>query len=149
MSTVAQDFKYLWTAIFRDGTEITQPEDDHYSKHDDSVENNPSAFRDVLDKQKESKLVAFYLENVVTADRIGVDLESGQFGINSIAFEAQPQNLDLSSKELEIVFFREVRKDTVMGVADWEEKRVDHYINRYFIGWQVKGENIIQTVALS
>lgn len=35
--------------MFRDGTYLEQPDDDRYSKHDESAEHNPSAFRDLLD----------------------------------------------------------------------------------------------------
>lgn len=149
MSTVAKDFKYLWSAVFEDGTVINQPEDDLYSKADPKSENNPSAFRDVLDKQKEAKLVFFYLarQDLVPEVNIGVDLVTGQFEANGIRFDAHEQNLDLSTKELQIVFHREVRKDTIMG-SNWEEQGVNHYINRYFIGWQIVGENTVQTIAV-
>lgn len=139
MSTVKGPLKYLWTAVFDDGVEIKQPKNDHYSKHDKKAEGNPSAFLDVIDKQEKAKLLVFYLENVETGDKIGVDLETGQFAINGIAFDAHEQNLDVTDKELEIVYFREVRIDTEMAVMGWTEAGKKHYINRYFIGWQVKG----------
>lgn len=148
MSTTNQELKYLWTAFFEDGTIIKQPENDQYSKHDPSAEGNPSAFRDVLDKEEESPLVMFLLASPENNSIIGVDLRTGRFTINNVEFDAHDQNLDLSNKELKIVFFREVRRDTIMGVADWKEKEVEHYINRYFIGWQIVGEGIAQTVAV-
>lgn len=148
MSTTNQELKYLWTAFFEDGTIIKQPENDQYSKHDPSAEGNPSAFRDVLDKEEESRLVMFLLASPENNSIIGVDLRTGRFTINNVEFDAHDQNLDLSNKELKIVFFREVRRDTIMGVADWKEKEVKHYINRYSIGWQIVGEGIAQTVAV-
>lgn len=148
MSTVKGPLRYLWTAVFDDGTELKQPKNDHYSKHDKEAETNPSAFRYIVDKQKKAKLLVFYLENVETGDKIGVDLETGQFAINGIAFYAHEQNLDVTDKELEIIYFREVRIDTEMAVMGWTEAGKKHYINRYFIGWQVKGKNIKQTVAV-
>lgn len=148
MSTVNQELKYLWSAIFQDGTQIDQPADDRYSKHDDKAEGNPSAFRDVLDKQKESKLVLFGLADAITKDLvIAVNLTNGQFITESITFDAHPQNLDLSDKELQVVFHREVRRDTTMD-ENWEEKDENHYINRYFVGWQIVGENTVQTIAV-
>lgn len=149
MSTVENaELKYLWTATFEDGTEIVEPADDRYSKLAEG-EDGPSAFRDVLDKQEQSKLVTFHLTNVETGDKIGVDLETGQFAINGVAFDAHEQNLDAAHKELQIVFHREVREDTVARQTDLSTVSKTHYINRYFIGWQVKGENITQTVAVS
>lgn len=149
MSTVSGTLKYLWSALFEDGTQIDEPADDRYSKHDDTAEGNPSAFRDVLDKEEESKLVAFWLTNVETGDKIGVDLTTGQFAINGVPFDAHGQLVDLSNKELKVVFHREVRKDTVVSATTLEEQDVHHYINRYFIGFQVVGESTVQTVAVS
>ena len=40
---------WKWEARFLDGKVITQPDDDKYSKHDDSKEWNPSSYRDFLD----------------------------------------------------------------------------------------------------
>lgn len=143
MSTVNSELKYLWTAVFEDGTQIEQPVNDHYTKHDDSSEGNPSAFRDVLDKKKESKLTYFYLIGVEKSVVVGVNLITGKFYIDSIEFDAHPQNLDLSNEELQIVFHREVRRDTNL-----DGEVLKHYVNRYFIGWQVKGKNITQTIAV-
>lgn len=149
MSTVKAPLAFLWTANFEDGTELVEPKNDHYSKHDPKAESNPSAFRDVLDKEKESRLLTFHLTNVKTGDNIGVDLETGQFGINGIAFEAHPQLVDLTGKELQLIFFREVRIDRYMGNNTGKDEGSDHYINRYFIGWQIKGSSVQQTVAVS
>lgn len=45
--------KYLWQATFQGAPDskhvITQRADDRYSKHDDSLEQNPSSYRDFLD----------------------------------------------------------------------------------------------------
>lgn len=148
MSTVAGKLAYLWTANFEDGTEIVEPANDHYSKHDPKAEANPSAFRDVLDYEKNSKLLTFHLTSVATGDNIGVDLETGIFAINGVAFEAHPQNMDLRGRELQLIFFREIRKEMHIGNNTGATKGTDHYINRYFIGWQVKGSSVQQTIAV-
>ena len=51
--------KTKWVAQFKDGTKLEQPENDRYSKHKAGASHNPSAFRDVLDKNKQSPLVLF------------------------------------------------------------------------------------------
>lgn len=146
MSTINQPLKYLWIAYFQDGSIIEQPENDTYSKPWPD-ENKPSAFRDVVDKEKESKLIMFILRNVETGDQVGVDLETGVFAINGVPFEAQTQNLEVIGKELQIVFFREVRREQRVGL-NLEPTEEKAYVNRYFIGWQIKGEDVTQTVAL-
>lgn len=148
MSTVNAPLKYLWTAYFEDGTSIEEPADDHYSKHDPEAEANPSAFRDLLDKEEESKLVMFVLNEVGGDTSVGVDLETGQFAINGVAFDAHSQQLDLSDKQLKIVFHREVQEHTSMNPVTWEEQGKVSHITRYFIGWQIVGEDTVQTVAV-
>ena len=77
--------KYLWEATFKDGTMISQPPDERYSKHDDTAEHNPSAFRDILDHQEVSPLEFFAL---VGQDRqlYAVCLETGEFFVNGTTF---------------------------------------------------------------
>lgn len=86
--------KYLWEARFEDGHVIQQPEDDKYSKHNDSLPQNPSAFRDILDYQKKSPLSLFALirqeDNSVSA----VSLKSGMFYINNTAFRLEQHPLN-------------------------------------------------------
>lgn len=84
-------FHYLWTAIFADGTHIHQPPDDRYSKHDDMAEYNPSAFRDILDKMQESKLVGFDLSSTDGHHRYYLSMLSHSFILMAISFGLSDQ----------------------------------------------------------
>lgn len=151
MSTVPDPLKYLFIATFEDGTKIIQTPDDRASDYDPEAEHNASAFRDVVAMSKLSKLLWFGLFMADDPDHnpfAAVRLDDGMFELNGWTFQAHPQNLDLSDKELEVVFFREVRKDKVMS-RDKTQQEIRHYVNRYIIGWQIKGENFTQTVCIA
>lgn len=96
-------FKYHWEATFKDGTTITQPADDRYSKHNDKAEHNPSAFRDILDHQEVSPLEFFAL---VGQDRqvYAVSLDTGEFFINGTTFMLDQPLEELKDRKL--IYFR-------------------------------------------
>lgn len=119
----------LWKATFEDGTVIKQPQNDHYSKHVDGAEHNPSSFRDILDKEKESPLLKFEL------DGTSVDLTTGEFTVNGTTFTINEQNHIPNRPKL--IYFRETRQEFRVG----EEEPFNVYINRYFIGWHEEGDN--------
>ena len=95
--------KYLWEATFKDGTMISQPSDDRYSKHDDTAEHNPSAFRDLLDHQEVSPLEFFAL---VGQDRqiYAVSLDTGEFFVNGTTFMLDQPLEELKDRKL--IYFR-------------------------------------------
>ncbi len=95
--------KYLWEATFKDGTMISQPPDDRYSKHDDTAEHNPSAFRDLLDHQETSELEFFAL---VGQDRqiYAVSLDTGEFFVNGTTFMLDQPLEELKDRKL--IYFR-------------------------------------------
>ncbi len=95
--------KYLWEATFKDGTMISQPPDDRYSKHDDKAEHNPSAFRDLLDHQETSELEFFAL---VGQDRqiYAVSLDTGEFFVNGTTFMLDQPLEELKDRKL--IYFR-------------------------------------------
>lgn len=131
MSTTTQKLKYLWTAVFADGHRIAQPEDDRYSKYDDTAEWNPSAFRDVLDYEETSPLSIFILEDK-DVSLSGVGLENGLFSVNGHMFTLE--ETPLTNRKL--IFFREIRQEFQMSGETGEP-----YVNRYAIGYEGKDEN--------
>jgi len=147
MSTVSEPLKYLWTAYFEDGKIISQPEDDRYSKHDDSFTHNPSAFRDLLDYEKVSKLIYFDINDGIFA--YGVDLPSGRFGINGTWFSIEDQDAPLHSRKL--VYLREVKQDSVFtgSVAAPKVDVQAPVVTGYYFGFEginPKGEKVTKTI---
>lgn len=97
-------FYYLWTAVFADGTNIHQPPDDRYSKHDDTAEYNPSAFRDILDKMQESKLVGFDLSSTDGHHRCYLDMLSRSFYIDGNLIWLERPGEELT--DIKLIYFR-------------------------------------------
>lgn len=129
MATTEQPLKYIWQAGFDDGTKLTQPENDQYSKHIEGAEHNPSSFRDFLDKCETARPVWFGL--ISNEEEYLVDLITGEFVVNGSPFSVQEQNVE-PPKMPKLIYFREVRKEFVDG------QEQDAYVNRYFLGWEDK-----------
>lgn len=129
MSTTQDKLKFLWTAVFKDGTIIIQPEDDRYSKHDDAAEWNPSAFRDVQDKGLENVAV-FGMSN--EKEVYAVNLELGQFSVGDQLFSLELEPL----QKRKLVFLREVLQHQVLG-----EDAGAPYVNRYILGYEGKNSH--------
>jgi len=134
MSTTTQSLKYLWTAVFDDGRVIEQPADDRYSKHLDTAEWNPSAFRDVLDYSEEHNLATFVLKDVTDGyAEYGIDLGDGMFWTwnpeGSLEFSLEDEPLT----ERKIIFFREMYQQQELGKEAGEP-----FVNRYVIGYEGK-----------
>lgn len=104
--------KYLWEASYEDGKYIRQPLDDKYSKHDDTAEHNPSAFRDLLDYMEQSPLEMFAL---VGHDRqiYAVNLKSGEFFVNGTTFMLDQPLEELTDRKL--IYFRTQRANLQSG----------------------------------
>lgn len=150
MSTVtAEKLKYLWVAYFSSQDVLVQPEDDRYSKHDDAAEHNPSAFRDILDREaKGMRLNSFHLmpsDDDRSLIEYSVNLLSGLFTIAGRTFSVHGQNV--VPADLKLIFFREVRQETIGGIPR------ERYISRYFLGWEgrdlVTGDKIKHTIGIS
>ena len=130
MSTVRTPLKYLWVAFFEDGNIIIQPEDDKYSKHDNKAEHNPSAFRDILDHQKESKLMNFLLLHDDDTEQISLDLSNGEFSLGGFPFFLG----DEGEVERKLIFYRNVEQKFIDGEAQ------DPEIVSYSVGYEYKDE---------
>jgi len=141
MSTSPQPLQYLWTAWFDDGTVIKQPADDRYSKHEDDADNNPSAFRDIIDHQKKANLIYFDINDDVFA--YGIDLPSGRFGINGTWFSLE----DISNpiKDRKLIYYRTVDKDIVLNTVVEKDGKTTTTIDEkeprviaYYFGYEGK-----------
>jgi hypothetical protein len=141
--TTSQPLKWLFRAIFSDGTILNQPEDDRSQNHVEGAEHNPSAFSDVL--AREDELVAFSLYNPDTDETIAVDLRNGLFTVNGVTIAIHDQYFVPEEHKLRLIYFRESR-------IDFQGDVQNRYVNRYFIGWQCtdsSGRNKQTTLAVS
>jgi len=121
MSTTTKPLTMLWSVYFEDGHIIDQSEDDRYSKHDDTAEWNPSAFRDILDYEEKSPIKFFHLLDQTKMNGIySVDLSTGEFSIDSKTFR-----LDDAESPRKLIYFRNMDRDNIDGV--WQEPRVVSY----------------------
>jgi len=127
MSTTKQPLKFLWTATFADGHIIQQPEDDRYSKHDDTSEWNPSSFRDIIEYSETSPLVLFAILN--EEHKVELELNSGTFTQNGLRYQIGP------SGENKLIYFRDMNQENVDG--EWQEP----YVVNYNIGYEYKDEH--------
>lgn len=125
MSTVNKPLKYLFTAVYKDGSTYVQPEDDVSRLHKGDKDFTPSSFRDI----DHDKLIHFMLTD--GTDLYGVDLRTGAFWVNGKELSLHEQNFDPYAHKLRLIYFREVRKEFDINM---EEK--DTYVNRYVFGWQ-------------
>lgn len=121
MSTVKESLKYLWTAEFKDGHVIQQPADDKYSKHDDTKDQNPSAFKDV--QEYDGELLRFSINGVTGS--YALDFSTMKFNFNGSFFW-----LDGKIKEPKLIFFRNVDWKHINGVAQ------DPVIVSYSLGYE-------------
>lgn len=121
--------QYLWSAYFKDGSVLNQPDDDRYSKHDDTKEWNPSAFRDIQEYQ--FPVEAFTLFNVDTDEFIGVDLVNGNFFTESMTFSQEKEPLE----NRKLIYFRDVETKFM------SDGRVERNILRYAIGYEGTNSN--------
>jgi hypothetical protein len=139
MSKVAH--VYSFTATYEDGTTVTMnhTEDDDFS----TTRPDGSRFTDVLEKEKESKLVSFVLHNDdITA---GVDLRDGHFEINGVPFFLHRPDQEFY-KDFRIIYFRTVQRS--YNVQTEEESSI---ILGYTIGWQTNdanGQNVQKQVMI-
>jgi hypothetical protein len=114
----------LFEADFKDGTTYHQGSDDKSLDPQGS-----SAFYDI-NKRKED-LLRFRL--VGNGHIYEVDLVDGHFDIDGVPFEIHEQNL--IPKDLRLVYFRDTKVQATLGMNQ-EIKTTNHFVNRYFIGWQ-------------
>ena len=134
-------FDWLWQARFSDGKIICQPEDDKYSKHDDTKDFNPSSFRDFLDyfHAHRDKLTSFGVVNankrevvVVRFDKKKIRMfkyKDGELDVELIHEETNKLN------ESQPIYFRKIQNTITNGVFGEPE------LVAYSIGYQGKDKN--------
>lgn len=134
MSTTQKPLRILWSAVFEDGHIIDQPQDDKYSKHDETAEWNPSSFRDLLEYEEISKLKWFHLletkkrsvtirngHDVTSHARIwALNAQTGDFYLDGVKFR-----LDDWQGDRKLIYFRKMLRDNIDG--EWQEPRVASY----------------------
>lgn len=142
---------WLFVAFFKDGSTITQTQDDKPKEQPEG-----SAFTDVAARMDD--LVAFELRHE-DGDKVAtVDLKTGAFVVNGIPIHVHNQHFQPENYPLKLIYFRETRVDqkqlaTVqddMSITTEDVGTPDHYINRYFIGWEtvVHGKSKQATIAV-
>jgi hypothetical protein len=109
--------KFHWTAIFKDGTEISQ-----YDAN--GVEH---LYKEVLDRAEE--LVSFYIVHITKPLKITVDVTRGILFING-KLDDSGKELQIDKTNIRVIYFRRhTSYSTLAGVE------LEHIIT-YFIGYQ-------------
>jgi hypothetical protein len=128
---------YNFTAFYEDGSIIEQNEEDK-----SELLEGKSRFYDVLEKEKESKLISFVLHN--DEFQIGVDLRDGHFEMNGIPFFQHRPDLQ-NYEDFRIIYYR-----TVKHGMNSEGQIIASEILGYSIGWQTtyEGTNVKKEIFL-
>ncbi len=129
---------YGFTATYEDGTTIEHdPNGSYDSKH---IEGK-TLFTDVLEKDKESKLVSFVVHNDELS--FGVDLRDGHFELNGVPFWQHRPDLD-GYKDFRVIYFNTTQR--VISPTTGQE--INAGVVAYTIGWQVThdGQNVQKTL---
>ena len=137
-----EPFSWLFIAHFDDGSVIEQ------TQADASVTGKGSAFTDVVNKEG---LVAFELAHVDGQQQVLVDLTTGTFVVNGTPMVVHADTFDPERYDLRLVYFRETQIDQHLD-AEGNSTSVDHYVRRYFVGWQTtdaKGKNVQHTIGVA
>jgi hypothetical protein len=142
MSTSTQPLKYLFTAIYDDGSVFEQPENDRSKDHIEGAEWNPSSFRDVDQDSLRYFALKENPEDLLNCNyRVVVDLHTGLFYINGQWIQIHNQNDILG--QLKLIYFREVKKELIDGVEQ------EAYVSKYFVGWEtITGKKIKRTIGI-
>src|ERR1043165_5206228 len=121
---------YLFVASFEDGTQIFQDETDI-----SRINPEKSQFFDVLEKEKESKLISFVL--LGQGAPFGVDLRDGHFEVAEVPFFLHRNDRQQLS-EFRIIYFRNLKHE-INPVSG----EMVSFLG-YTIGWQTtfEGKNI-------
>lgn len=140
--------KYLFVAVFEDGTIIRQTPDDRSSIDPEKR----SQFYDVLQANK--RIVKFSL--VGEGNKIGVDLITGIFNINGIDVLLESDKLPTIPEQFDLIFYRQ-RTEHFNITYDKPSQKVlsvaqnnDNFCE-YFIGWKctINGKEYKQKLAVA
>lgn len=134
------NFSWHWQARFKDGKVIVQPDDDKYSKHDDSKDFNPSSFRDFLDyfNKDRDNLESFGITNykedkvvVVRFDENEIRLFTYKKGDKDVVVKKKCEKLENAQP----IYFRKMENTSVNGVFGTPK------VVSYTIGFQGTDKN--------
>jgi len=131
--------KYLFSAVFRDGSTIDQTQDDV-----SSLLLGKSAFYDVL--QRLDDLDQFYLHGG-NGHVVGVSLLNGSFVLNGTPFSVGDEEVTIpEGTRFRLIYFRRVKHNICIGSSDVESTDVE-----YFLGWHatIDGQNVKRVFGLS
>lgn len=131
--------KYLFGAVFEDGSSIGQTADDK-----SETEPLRSAFYDVLERAKETPLELFGLLSGDGHDSWLVNLKDGHFEVGGIPFMMHSEPVS----NFRVVFFRRHFHDINIEVATGNSREFSHTVE-YHLGWQGNdkdGKNIQRTL---
>lgn len=133
---------YSFTATFEDGSVVELNHKEENSDFSQSKEGG-SRFTDVLEKEKESKLISFVLHN----DQIsaGVDLRDGHFELNGVPFFVHRPDREFY-KDFRIIYYRSMQQTYNQSSGETTGQCLG-----YVIGWQCNdkdGSNIQRTVII-
>lgn len=125
--------KYLFTAIYADGSTIVQTADDKSLIEPEKR----SQFYDVLKLAEQKQLVAFALKGA--EHEYGVDLRDGHFEIDGVSFRMHETEV----YGFELIFFRQHTHS--FNQTREKDTEVSHEVV-YRMGWKLTGNQNYQRV---
>lgn len=134
--------KYLFAAVFADGTQINQTLEDR-----SKVDPLKSEFYDVMEYEKKSPLIKFSIGHIQEDKWAIVDLIDGHFELNGIPFYLH-LNLPSVDPKFRIVYFR-IRTEQLTTAADGTQTP-SSLDPKYMLGWQttIEGKNYQEVIIL-
>jgi hypothetical protein len=129
--------KYLFTAIFPDGSTLSQTPDD-----ESAIDPKRSAFYDVLQRLQEP--IRFTLAG--DGHTYSVDLKSGEFTLDDPFTWMERDDLPTPDASFRLVYYRQHRHHFKAG----SNEEVGHEVT-YCMGWQatIEGKNYQQIIGIS
>lgn len=132
--------KYLFTAVFTDGTSYSQSPDDT-----PRIADHGSSFTDIASRLDD--IVSFVLRSVEDPTHfVSVDLRDGSFTIGGLRFTAQdPSDPPPASAVFHLLYFRQVTR-SLNGATGEESVRVVYHLG---CETRIGGQDYRETIALS
>lgn len=125
---------YSFTATFEDGSTVelnSKDENDDVSLS--RTDGTGSRFTDVLEKEKESKLISFVIHN--DEKSVGVDLRDGHFEINGIPFWQHRPDRE-NYQDFRVIYYRTVQQYANVGLEITSAQEI-----ATAVGWQTNDDN--------
>lgn len=133
---------YRFKAVYEDGSVLEQNESDK-----SEIQEGKSRFFDVLEKEKQTKLLTFEIAS--DKNTVRVSLVDGHFELNGVKFLQHRPDLNPYT-DFRLIYYRTVRRVVEMG-----GNHLDAQVLGYTIGWQVtekdadgKEKNVQKTLTI-